>query len=97
MKLKANLLFIIVFVCSFYAANQLCAETVITSNSYKTDFEDSEEREKWELNRGPLGGDCANKWYIGQPGANEGMNGLDCECFKLFIFIKWTFPLFILI
>ena len=76
MKHKVNLFFIIVFLCSFYAANQLCAETVITSNSYKTDFEDSEEREKWELNRGPLGGDCANKWYIGQPGANEGMNGL---------------------
>lgn len=76
MRLKANLLFIIILFCGFLTTNQLFAKTELTSTTYRTDFEDSEEREKWVLNQGPLGSSCANKWYIGKPGANEGMFGL---------------------
>ena len=69
MRLKANLLFIIILFCGFLTTNQLFAKTELTSTTYRTDFEDSEEREKWVLNQGPLGSSCANKWYIGKPGA----------------------------
>lgn len=76
MKLRANLLFIIILFCGFITTNQLLAKTEITSNSYRTDFEDVEEHGQWELNRGPLGSQCANKWSFGQPGANNGLYGL---------------------
>ena len=76
MKLRANLLFIIILFCGFITTNQLLAKTEITSNSYRTDFEDVEEHGQWELNRGPLGSQCANKWSFGQPGANDGLFGL---------------------
>ena len=75
MKFRANLLFIVLF-CGLFINNQLLAKTEITSTTYRTDFEDSAEREKWVLNQGPLGGSCANKWHIGKPGANEGLLGL---------------------
>lgn len=54
----------------------LSAQTVVTSKSYKTDFEDNKEHQNWKLNSGPKGKDCVNKWYIAGAGANGGEYGL---------------------
>ncbi len=43
---------------------------------YECDFEDSIENSQWKLNYGKAGSKCANQWYIGQPGAFMGDNGL---------------------
>ncbi len=52
------------------------AQTIQTSNSYFCDFEDISEDVNWQLNTGPKGSLCANKWYVGKPGANKGERGL---------------------
>jgi hypothetical protein len=41
------------------------AQTVVTSKSYKTDFEDLREYKEWRLNTGRRGPSCFNKWYFG--------------------------------
>ena len=59
------------------AASLLCAATAYSQNdSYYCDFEDQNEHHAWVLNVGKDGENCANKWYIGQPGSNGGVNGL---------------------
>jgi hypothetical protein len=52
------------------------AQTVVTSKSYKTDFEDLREYKEWRLNTGRRGPSCFNKWYFGIAGANTGNAGL---------------------
>lgn len=52
------------------------AQTIVTSKSYETDFEDEAEHKNWELRVGPYADRCVNKWYIGELGANGGSNGL---------------------
>ena len=56
--------------------NSIFAQTIVTSKSYETDFEDEAEREKWTLNVGTYGSKCVNRWFWGQAGANGGTNGL---------------------
>ncbi len=58
-------------VCITYCQN----DSIFT---YQCDFEDEVERKKWNenLNAGPRGQECANKWYLGKPGANGGDHGL---------------------
>ncbi len=69
-----NKISIFVICCLF--SNVLFAETIENSIGYVTDFEDQEERDKWKRNAGPVGGDCANKWFWGDLGASEGDYGL---------------------
>lgn len=71
-KIKISLL--LISLCVF--TNILCAETVESTMGFVTDFEDQEEREKWVLNTGVLGPECANKWFWGKLGASSGDNGL---------------------
>lgn len=52
------------------------AQTVITSKSYQTDFEDAQERGQWRRNSGLKGPKCPSKWFFGAPGANTGNFGL---------------------
>lgn len=54
----------------------LSAQTIVTSKSYRTDFEDNNEHKNWRLNTGPRGGECVNKWYLGEAGSNGGKYGL---------------------
>lgn len=74
MKLSKNsfLLFFVVLI----SYNSILAQTTLTASSYFCDFEDSSEYSNWELNAGPKGPECVNKWYIGKPGANKGEGGL---------------------
>lgn len=60
----------------FLIAGFLSAQTVLISDYYQTDFEDQAEYVNWRLNTGTRGGICANRWYIGEPGANIGKGGL---------------------
>lgn len=50
-------------------------DSIIT---YQCDFEDLAEREKWmeNVNAGPNGPKCPNRWFLGRPGANGGEYGL---------------------
>ena len=48
-------------------------DSIIT---YQCDFEDLAEHEKWEINAGPNGSKCPNRWFLGRPGANGGEYGL---------------------
>lgn len=73
MKLLNKILFLSIIVVF---ANSLLAQTIVTSKCYETDFEDDSEWQNWELNRGPLGSECANKWYFGKLGTNRGQRGL---------------------
>ena len=73
MKSIYKLLFVLSIVLF---VNGVVAQTIVTSKSYETDFEDPEELKNWELNRGPLGSECANKWYFGELGENGGETGL---------------------
>ena len=52
------------------------AETVESSIGFVTDFEDQEEREKWQRNTGVFGPECKNKWFFGNLGASSGDYGL---------------------
>jgi hypothetical protein len=72
---KANKIIFILLMVSLFA-DALLAQTIIKSNHYQTDFEDSSEWGNWELNRGVFGPECVNKWYFGKPGANEGEGGM---------------------
>lgn len=72
---KANKIIFIILMVSLFA-DAMLAQTIINSKYYQTDFEDSSEWNNWELNRGIFGPECANKWYFGKPGANEGEAGL---------------------
>ena len=54
----------------------LFSQTTLTSVFYFTDFEDKTDNANWTLNSGPMGGDCASKWYFGKSGANMGEYGL---------------------
>lgn len=56
--------------------SMLSAQTVCNTKGYQTDFEDESEQEKWSLNTGIFGPECANKWFFGKPGANRGEVGL---------------------
>ena len=73
MKKITNLLFAIFLLLG---ASCLSAQTIITSNSFQTDFEDSNEHKNWRLNTGRRGAVCVNKWYFGKAGANGGEYGL---------------------
>ncbi len=71
--------FIILFAVCF--CNVIFAQSSEIASSYFCDFEDAEENEKWMLNVGVFGPKCANKWYIGKPGAaNGGEAGLFVSC-----------------
>lgn len=63
-------LFSVLFVLAF--ADGAVSQAV----GYVCDFEDSAENAMWQLNVGNQGEQCANKWYIGEPGRNNGANGL---------------------
>lgn len=57
------------------------AQSSVVADSYFCDFEDSAENNKWELKVGAFAERCANKWYIGEPGAtNKGEAGLFISC-----------------
>ena len=43
---------------------------------YSCDFEDSTQDTLWELNAGPFGERCTNKWYIGTGANNGGERGM---------------------
>ena len=73
MKKTNKILFIFIVLL---LANNLLAQTIVTSKMYETDFEDDVEWKNWEINRGPLGSECANKWYFGKLGSNRGERGL---------------------
>lgn len=69
--LSVFFLFYLLLNCSLFA------QTIVTPTGYQTDFEDAFERDScWLLNAGPRGNKCANKWYWGKPGANDGEYGL---------------------
>ena len=68
-KLSFSILFL-------FLAGFISAQTVLNSDYYQTDFEDHTEYANWRLNTGVRGKTCANKWYIGEPGANIGKGGL---------------------
>lgn len=68
-KISAFFLFLLL-------GNYVVSQTVVTPTGYQTDFEDSTEYANWVLNNGPHGDLCANKWFIGKPGANLGDAGL---------------------
>ena len=71
-KFNKNLLTVIFLL--FVGA--LSAQTVITSKSYQTDFEDLREYKEWRLNTGKKGPSCFNRWFFGVAGANTGNAGL---------------------
>ena len=68
-KISFSILFLLLAVL-------LSAQTVLNSDYYQTDFEDQAEYVNWRLNTGSRGSICANRWYIGEPGANIGKGGL---------------------
>lgn len=49
---------------------------VSAENGYSCDFEDEVENARWQRNTGPRAQYCANRWYVGAPGRNNGENGL---------------------
>ena len=74
-----NKILSIFFFLSLLINCSLFAQTIVTPTGYQTDFEDEVERldtARWKLNAGARGDKCANKWYWGKPGANEGEYGL---------------------
>ena len=73
MKSKIYYFFLLVAV-SF--CNIVLAQDNTVVSSYFCDFEDVSEYDNWEVNSGPKGPRCINKWYFGKPGANEGEAGL---------------------
>lgn len=73
MKIFKKLLFLFLL-CVF--VNVLFAETIENTMGFVTDFEDKEERDKWKVNTGVLGPECANKWFWGNLGASSGQYGL---------------------
>jgi hypothetical protein len=82
MKTTNKILSIFLFL-SFLFVNSLFSQTIYNSKGYQCDFEDTNEYVKWKRNTGPLGNDCANKWYFGKPGANGGEAGLYVSCDSL--------------
>ena len=73
MKIFNKFLLLIVLLLS---NNILFSATIESSIGFQSDFEDSSEREKWHLNTGAFGSECANQWYWGKVGANGGEHGL---------------------
>ena len=67
--------FLFLFLVALFVES-IFAQTIVTSKSYETDFEDEAEHKNWELRVGPYADRCVNKWYIGELGANGGSNGL---------------------
>ena len=68
-RIFLNLLFILVF-------SQLGAQTIVRSDCFVTDFEDTSEYNNWVLNSGSKGKDAPNRWFFGAGGANSGQAGL---------------------
>ena len=71
MKLRRFILLLMVQCALGFA---YCQDSIFT---YQCDFEDPTEHENWEVNAGPRGAQCANKWYFGKLGSNGG----DCGFF----------------
>lgn len=68
-RIFLNLLFILVF-------SQLGAQTIVRSDCFVTDFEDTSEYNNWVLNSGSKGKNAPNRWFFGAGGANSGQAGL---------------------
>ena len=66
----------LLFIVSLLFVDSVSAQTVITSKSYQTDFEDLREYKEWRLNTGKKGPSCFNRWFFGVAGANTGNAGL---------------------
>ena len=67
---------ILLILSMIISVSALSAQTVYTSKGYQTGFEEDNERSLWMLNAGKNGEKCANKWYWGKSGANDGEYGL---------------------
>jgi hypothetical protein len=66
----------LLFVVSLLFVGEMSAQTLVTSKSYQTDFEDLREYKEWKLNTGKKGPSCFNRWFFGVAGANTGNAGL---------------------
>lgn len=76
--MKFNKIYYLLFFTVLFCNGMLAQNSLTASNTYFCDFEDSSENDVWRatLNTGSKGPLCANKWYIGKPGANRGEMGL---------------------
>ena len=66
----------LLFIVSLLFVGGMSAQTLVTSKSYQTDFEDLREYKEWRLNTGKRGESCFNRWFFGAAGANTGNAGL---------------------
>lgn len=71
MKKKLLVLSLLAFV--FAAASY-------SQTGYYCDFEDAAENANWQLNVGPKGKECVNKWYVGSAISNGGHSSMYISC-----------------
>ena len=71
MKKKLLVLSLLAFV--FAAASY-------SQTGYYCDFEDAAENANWQLNVGPKGKECVNKWYVGTAISNGGHSSMYISC-----------------